>query len=76
MTRHLTNDFLEIDKNLFDHTPTETITQIISYKTVFDRILNRDVHSIFDPTSMGHKFSDREQEILDHDKYNDFLDIC
>ena len=66
MTTTLTNTYLDLDKRLFDHMPSDTIAQILSCKCVHDRILKRDVQSIFDPTTMGHKYSDREKEVIDH----------
>lgn len=49
---------------------------MLQSKCVYDKLLNRDVQSVFDPTTMNHKYSEREKEIIDHDEYGDFIENC
>ena len=45
---------MKIDETNCASTPDSTIAQIIQMKTIFDRVLNRDIPSIFDPDCEGH----------------------
>ena len=39
-------------------------------------MLSRDVCSIFDPTTMNHKFTERETEVMESSTYNAFIKNC
>ena len=43
--------YKKIDKELYENIPNITIEKLIKRKGVYDRVLHRDVASIFDPDS-------------------------
>ena len=57
---------MKFDRDLYDNVPVDKIVTIISLRAVHDRLLYRDVPNLFDPSTQGHKYTEWEQEMIDH----------
>ena len=51
MSNDLLQTYITIDKEVFDNIPDKSIAEIISQKSVYDVVLNRDVPTIFDTST-------------------------
>ena len=66
LSNNLLKTYISIDKDIFDNIPDKSLAEIISQKSVFDALLNRDVPTIFDTSTQNHKYTNREQELIEH----------